>query len=335
MQALALCHAFGLDHLQLVDRPDPQPLPHQVVVRVRAASLNYRDLLMVTGAYNPRQPLPLVPLSDGAGEIVAVGSAVRDLAVGDRVIGHFCQAWRDGVQPADAARHALGGPLDGALQQLWCLDAAGVARFPDHLDFVQAATLPCAALTAWTALFEHGNLRPGQTVLVQGTGGVSVFATQLARLAGATVFATSGSDAKLDRMRALGAAHTLNYRATPEWGKAVADLGGADHVVEVGGAGTLGQSLRAVKVGGHIALIGVLAGGKGEVNLMPALMNSVRIEGVFVGSHAAMARMLRAIAAGKLVPVVDRARPWRDAAQALRSMQAGEHFGKIALEFDA
>ncbi len=331
MKALALCDAFGLDNLRLLERADPEPLAHQVVVRVRAASLNYRDLLMVTGAYNPRQPLPLVPLSDGAGEVVAVGSAVRGLAVGDRVLAHFCQAWRDGVQPADAARYTLGGPLDGALQQLWCLDAAGVARFPDSLTFAQAATLPCAALTAWTALFEHGNLQPGQTVLVQGTGGVSVFAAQFARMAGATVLATSSSDAKLDRMRALGATQTLNYRATPEWGKVVAEWGGADHIVEVGGAGTLTQSLRAVKPGGHIALIGVLAGGKAELNLMPALMNAVRIQGVFVGSHASMARMLRAIAASRLEPVLDRVVPWTDAGLALRSLQAGEHFGKVAL----
>lgn len=334
MKALALCDAFGLDNLRLLDRPDPEPLPHQVVVRVRAASLNYRDLLMVTGAYNPRQPMPLVPLSDGAGEVVTVGSAVHGLRVGDRVLAHFCQAWRDGVQPADATRQTLGGPLDGALQQLWCLDAAGVVKFPQHLDFAQAATLPCAALTAWTALFEHGNLQAGQTVLVQGTGGVSVFATQLARLAGANVIATSSSDDKLERMRALGAAHTLNYRTTPDWGKAVADLGGADHVVEVGGAGTLAQSMRAVRPGGHIALIGVLAGGKAELNLMPALMNAVRIHGVFVGSHAGMARMLRAIDIGRLVPVVDRVAPWTDAAPALRALQAGEHFGKVALAVD-
>ncbi|MSQ82403.1 MAG: NAD(P)-dependent alcohol dehydrogenase [Myxococcales bacterium] len=330
MKAIELT-SFGLENLRMVERPDPQPARGQVLVRLRAASLNYRDLLMVTGKYNPRQPLPLVPLSDGAGEVVAVGEGVQHLRPQDKVVAHFCQTWQAGNQPEDAARHTLGGPLDGALQQLWLLPAHGVVKFPQHLSFEQAATLPCAALTAWTALFEHGNLRAGQTVLVQGSGGVSVFALQLARLAGAQVIATSSSDDKLDKLRQLGASHTINYRQTPNWGKAVADLGGADHVVEVGGAGTLAQSLRAVRPGGHIALIGVLAGGAAELNLLPVLMNSVRVHGVFVGSHAGMANLLRTVDTAQLQPVIDSTLGWTAIGEGLQRMQAGGHFGKIAL----
>ena len=337
MQAWAIVGGFGLDKLQRVERPAPRPGPGQVVVQVHAASLNYRDLLMVRGQYNPRQPLPLVPLSDGAGTVVEVGAGVHTVQVGDRVVGHFVQAWPAGAPTAAMLRDTLGGPHDGALQEQWLLPASGVAKIPDFLTFEQAATLPCAALTAWTALVDHGPLLPGQTVLVQGTGGVSLFALQFAQLAGARVVVTSSSDSKLARAMALGAEHGINYRAVPQWGKAVAawSAGGVDHVVEVGGAGTLHQSLRAVKPGGHIAVIGVLSGGAAELNITPLLMNAVRMQGVLVGSHASFAAMTAAISHARLVPVIDRVFAWADAPEALAYLATGQHFGKVVLTMDA
>lgn len=335
MKAIAICGGFGVDNLQTQQRPDPQPGPGQVVVRLRAASLNYRDLLMIRGEYNPKQPLPLVPLSDGAGEVLQVGAGVTTLRPGDRVVGHFAQSWQAGTPTTAMLRDTLGGPRDGALQELWLLDACGVAKVPDYLSFEQAATLPCAALTAWTALMAHGPVLPGQTVLVQGTGGVSLFALQFALLAGASVVITSSSDDKLQRALALGAHHGINYRSVPQWGRAVADWsqGGVDHVVEVGGAGTLSQSLRAVKPGGHVAVIGVLSGGAAELSILPLLMHAIRLQGVLVGSHASFAAMSQALATSKLAPVIDRVFDWTEIVAALQQLASGQHFGKVVLRF--
>lgn len=334
MRAIALQAQFGLEHLALVERPTPEPGPGQVRVDVKAASINFRDLMMVRGLYNPRQPLPLIPGSDGAGVVSAVGEGVSRVRVGDRVAGIFAQRWLAGPAPADVQASTLGGPLDGMLAEQVVLDAEGVVPIPDGLDFEQAACLPCAAVTAWHAIVEHARLAPGARVLLQGTGGVSLFALAFARAAGAEVTLISSSDEKLARARELGATHTLNYRQQPDWGRAVAGLTdgqGVDHVVEVGGAGTLGQSLQAVAPGGRISVIGVLSGVKTELELTRVLMRGVQLQGIFVGSRAMFEAMNRAIALHRIRPVIDRVFPLAQTRAALEHMAAGAHFGKIVL----
>jgi NADPH:quinone reductase-like Zn-dependent oxidoreductase len=333
MRAYEIRDGIGLDHLTLVERPRPEPGPREVLLRVRAVSLNYRDLLVVKGLYNPKMKLPRVPCSDGAGVVEAVGRGVTRVKAGDRVTGAFMPGWVEGQISEDKARSALGGGVDGVLAEYVVLPEDGVVPVPEHLGDEEAATLPCAAVTAWHALITAGKVKAGDAVLIQGTGGVSLFALQFARLLGARVIGTSSSDAKLDRARALGLADGINYRTTPDWGDRVRQLTGAgvDHVVEVGGAGTLGQSLRAVRMGGLISLIGVLSGG-GEVNPMPVLMKNVRVQGIYVGSRAMFEAMNRAIALHKLRPVVDRVFPFEQAADALRHMESGAHFGKIVIK---
>jgi NADPH:quinone reductase-like Zn-dependent oxidoreductase len=335
MRVVEIRAGFGLDALTVTEQPDPEVGPGQVLVRTRAVSLNYRDLLMVRGLYNPKQPLPLVPCSDGAGEVVACGDGVVGLSVGDRVATCFTQAWESGEPSAEKLRGTLGGPLPGTLAELLLLDARGVVPVPPHLTLTEAATLPCAALTAWSALVSYGRVEAGQTVLVQGTGGVSIFALQLARALGARVIATSSSDAKLERVRALGADETINYRQVPDWGKrARAATGGrgVDLVVDVGGAGTLAQSLAAVRVGGQIAVIGVLAGVVDQINILPILMQNVRLQGVLVGSRERFLSMNRAIAHLGLRPVVDRTFPFAESRAAFDHLASAQHLGKICIE---
>jgi NADPH:quinone reductase-like Zn-dependent oxidoreductase len=331
MKAYELRDGFGLDHLTLTQRETPTPGPGEVQVRVRAVSLNYRDLLILKGQYNPRLPLPRIPVSDGAGEVSLLGPGVTRFKVGDRVAGAFMPGWVEGSLTDEKARSALGGAVDGMLCESVVLPETGVVPVPAHLSDEEAATLPCAALTAWNAL-RAGNLQPGQTVLIQGTGGVSLFALQFAQLHGARVIATSSSEEKLARLRERGVSDTLNYRNTPEWGDAVRKLtaGGVDHIVEVGGAGTLNQSLRAVRTAGHIALIGVLSG-PGECNPVPILMKAVRVSGIFVGSVADFEAMNRAIALAGLKPVIDRVFPFDQAVDALRHLESGSHMGKVVI----
>ena len=324
--------SFGLDHLQITDRPEPTPGPGQVVVAVRAVSLNYRDLLIVKGLYNPRMQLPRVPCSDAAGEVVAIGPGVTRVAVSDRVCGTFMQRWVAGRLDDVVAKSALGGDLDGVLAERVLLAEDGVIKYPTHLSVEEASTLPCAALTAWNALAE-GGLRAGQTVLLQGTGGVSIFALQIARLFGARALITSGSDEKLHRAIPMGASAGVNYRTTPDWDKwARSQTGGVgvDHIVEVGGAGTLDRSFKAVRTGGHIALIGVLAG-TGSVNPMPMLMRALTVRGIFVGSRRMFEDMNRAITLNKVAPVIDSVFEFDEVAAALRHMESGAHFGKIVV----
>lgn len=334
MRAWQIDGAFGLDNLKLVERPDPKPRAGEVVIRMGAASLNYRDLLMVEGAYNPRQPLPLVPCSDGVGTVVEAGEGVSRVAVGDRVATLFSQAWFDGEPTAAKLRSTLGGPIDGALCDTMLLPEDGVIHIPEHLSDAEAACLPCAGLTAWSALVEQGGITAGDVVLVQGTGGVSIFALQLAGLLGARVIVTSSSDAKLERVRELGAWRTINYATDPKWGKTASSMtggGGVDLVVEVGGAGTLAQSLRAIRVGGTVAVIGVLSGTSAPFDVIPILMQHVRLQGILVGSRAGFERMNRAIAVGEMRPVVDRVIPFDDAPAAFELMKKGGHFGKICI----
>jgi NADPH:quinone reductase-like Zn-dependent oxidoreductase len=333
MRAYRIHQASGPESLRLEDLPEPQAGSGQVVVRVRATSLNYRDLMVIKGAYARNLPLPLVPLSDGAGEVAEVGPGVTRFQPGDRVAGCFFSRWDAGPMDETATKSALGGAVDGMLAERVALPESGLVKVPDHLTFEEAATLPCAGLTAWHALMEGGGLKAGQTVLVQGTGGVSLFALQFARLAGARVIATSSSDAKLAKARDLGASDGINYKTTADWDVAVRNLTeglGVDHVVEVGGAGTLPRSMKAVKLGGHIALIGVLTGG-GEVDPRPLLFKNIRLQGIYVGSRLMFESMNRAIALHKLRPVVDQVFPFEQAVDAYKHLESGSHFGKVVI----
>ena len=297
---------FGIDALKITDRPVPKPGHGQALVKVRAVSLNYRDLLMIKGQYSRNLPLPLIPFSDGAGEVVETGEGVTRVKPGDRVAGIFMQKWLDGEVDEDKARSALGGAVDGMLAEYVLLDEDGLVHLPEHLSLEEGATLPCAAVTAWYAVIEEG-LKPGQTVLTLGTGGVSLFALQFALMAGARVIVTSGSDEKLSRVRDMGVTDCINYKTCPDWEKRVRELTagmGVDVVVEVGGAGTLPQSVKAVRMGGRISLIGVLTGATGEVNPLPVVMKGVRVQGIFVGSRAMFEAMNRAIGLHQLRPVV-------------------------------
>lgn len=337
MKAYELQGGFGIEALTLTERPGALPGGGQILVKMRAWSLNYRDLMLVKGQYNPKLRLPFTPLSDGVGEIVAVGvgegEGVTRVKVGDRVAGIFMQKWIEGEVTEAKAKSALGGAIPGLLAEQVVLDQDGVVHVPAHLTDEEAATLPCAAVTAWHALVTAGGVKAGDTVLVQGTGGVSLFALQFARLLGARVIATSSSDAKLARVRQLGAAEGINYQTVPEWGRRVRELTdgvGVDHVVEVGGAGTLGESLGAVRMGGRISLIGVLSGA-GQANPLPILMKNVCVQGIFVGSRVMFEAMNRAIALHQLRPVVDRVFAFEEVREALRHMESGAHFGKIVV----
>jgi NADPH:quinone reductase-like Zn-dependent oxidoreductase len=338
MKVYEIQDGFGLANLRLAERPTPAPGAGQILIKIKACSLNYRDLLMVQGRYNPRQRLPLIPLSDGSGEVVEVGAGVTRVAVGDRVAGIFAQGWLAGPPTPERVRPTtLGGPLDGMLADYVVLHQDGVVKLPEHLSYAQAATLPCAAVTAWSALTAYRQLTAGEVVLLQGTGGVSIFALQFAKLLGATVIITSSSDEKLDRAKALGADHLINYRTHPDWHKRARELTGAvgvDHLVEVGGAGTFEKSLQATRMGGFIATIGVLAGAAAPLSLMPILMTSLTVQGIQVGSRDAFEAMNRAIAAHRLQPAIDREFGFSQAPQAFELMQAGGHFGKIVIAFD-
>ncbi len=335
VRAVVVREAFGLDNLHLQEQSKPEPGPGQLRMRVHAASLNYRDLLMVRGQYNPRQPLPLVPASDGVGVVDAVGAGVDSARLGERVAGLFAQGWMDGEPTHRSARATLGGPLPGMLREWAVLDADGVAPVPEHLTDVQAATLPCAGLTAWSALVTLGGIKPGDTVLVQGSGGVSSFALDFAVAAGARVIATSRSADKADALVERGAWKGVVTAEDPKWGKTVRALTGGrgvDLVVEVGGAGTLAQSLRAVRLGGTVAMIGVLAGGRAEVDLTPVLMGQVRVQGVLVGHRAGFEAMCRSIAQHRLEPRVDSVYPLEQTRAAFDHLASGTQRGKICID---
>jgi NADPH:quinone reductase-like Zn-dependent oxidoreductase len=328
---------FGFDNLKMLERDVPKPGHEQVLVRIRAASVNYRDLLMISGKYSRNLPLPLTPLSDGAGEIVEIGEGVSRWKPSDRVAGIFFQKWLGGKIDENAAKSALGGAVDGVLAEFVVFHEEGLVAVPQHLSYEEASTLPCAAVTAWNAL-TSGGLTCGQSVLTLGTGGVSTFALQFAKAAGARVITTSSSEEKLARVMDMGASDGVNYRIVPDWEKRVIELTegiGVDLVVEVGGAGTLGKSLRAVRVGGHVSLIGVLSGQSGEVNPLPATMKSVRIQGIFVGSREMFEAMNRAVTVHKIRPVIDKVFPFTEVKEALHYMQSGAHFGKVAIAFRA
>ena len=325
---------FGIENLVVVERAEPQPGAKEVLVKFHAVSLNYRDLMFVRGVYNPKARLPAVPFSDGSGEVVAVGADVKKCKVGDRVCPIFTQAWLEGSLSIEKRRTTLGaGDLDGVLREYGTFDENGLIDIPDHLSFEEGATLPCAAVTAWNALVVSGNLKAGQTVLTLGTGGVSVFALQFAKMHCARVIVASSSDKKIEKAKDLGADETINYRKTPDWDKQVLSLTnriGVDHVVEVGGAGTLSKSLNAVRIGGHVAVIGVLAG-RGDFDPRSILMKAVRMQGILVGSRWMFENMNKAIVSNRLKPVIDKTFSFQEVSEALRYMESGSHFGKIVV----
>ncbi len=333
MKAYRVHELNGTAGLKIDELPDPVPGPGQVLLRLKALSLNFRDLLMCKGLYNPKVRLPYVPLSDGSGEVVAAGAGVTRFKPGDRAVASFMPGWVEGPPDEEKARSALGAGGDGLLAELAVLPEQGLSAIPRHLTFEEAATLPCAGLTAWNALVESGGIKPGDSVLVQGTGGVSLFALQFAHMAGARVIVTSKSDQKLARAIELGASDGINYKTTPAWDKRVRELTGGkgvDMIVEVGGAGTLPASLKAIRLGGYIALIGVLSGG-GDINPVPILMKSIRVQGIFVGSRQMFESMNRAIETAGLHPVVDRVFQFDQAIEALNYMESGAHFGKVVI----
>ena len=326
--------AFGIDSLTLFEKEPGQPGPGQVQVKVHAISLNYRDLMVVQGRYNPKLAMPRVPCSDGAGEVLAVGAGVTQWKPGDRVAGIFMQNWQDGPLTASKAKGALGGDIDGMLATEVVLSQHGLVQIPEHLSYEEAAALPCAAVTAWNALFKAAKTQPGDTILIQGTGGVSIFALQFAKLAGARVLGISSSDEKLERAKTLGLDEGLNYRTSPDWEKwALEQTGGAgvDMVVEVGGAGTLPRAIKAVRPEGVVAQIGVLSGAAETVDVRPILARQVCIQGVYVGSKTDFVAMNQAISQSQLKPVIDRVFPFVDAQAALRHMESAAHFGKIVI----
>lgn len=335
MKAIQLSAPGGLDQLKAVELPAPDaPAAGEIRVRIHASSLNYHDYMVATGGV--RTADGRIPLSDGGGVVEAVGAGVSEFAVGDKVVSCFFPLWQDGQPASSGFASVPGDGTDGYARELVVRPANWFTHAPKGYSHAEAATLTTAGLTAWRALVVNGGLKAGDRVLVMGTGGVSMFALQFAKAMGATVIATSSSDAKLERVRALGADHTINYQAEPEWGDAVrraTDGAGVDHVIEIGGAGTLAQSIAAVRNGGHISLIGILAGASGKVPTATLMFKQVRLEGIIVGSRRHQQDMVRGIDATGLRPVLDRSFGIDGLAEAFRHEASGAHFGKICVEF--
>ena len=334
MKAIRLRHPAGIDNLKLEDMPEPgAPGAGEIRVRIRASSLNYHDYIVVMGGI----PTPdgRIPMSDGAGEVLAVGAGVTEFKVGDAVVSTFFPNWLDGAAIPGGFAGVPGDGVDGYAVEQVVAPATAFTRAPAGYSHAESATLTCAALTAWRALVTEGRMKAGDSVLIQGTGGVSVFALQFARASGCTVIATSSSDAKLERLKAMGADHLINYRTTPEWGAKAVELTGGfgvDHVVEVGGAGTLPQSITACRIGGHISLIGVLTGFAGPIPTVQIMGKQIRLIGITVGTRREQQEMIRAIDANGIRPVIDRHFPLADLAVAFRHQESGAHFGKIVVD---
>jgi NADPH:quinone reductase-like Zn-dependent oxidoreductase len=325
---------FGIDKLAFADREIVQPGANQVLVKMGAASLNFRDYMMVGGKYNPKLKRPMVPLSDGAGVVEDVGKDVTRFKKGDRVAGCFFQKWIEGPPSREKNGSALGGAIDGVLAEYRTFSEEGLVAIPEHLSLEEGAALPCAAVTAWNALFGHAPMAPGDVVLLQGTGGVSIFALQFAVAAGLRTIITSSSDKKLEHAKALGAHEVINYKDVPEWDAEARKLTGGegvDKVIEVGGSDTMQRSLRAVRTFGAVSVIGVLSGVEPAVSPTALLVNSLQVQGIYVGSRLMFERMNRAIALHKMKPVIDKTFPWTGIKEALHYMESQQHFGKICL----
>lgn len=328
----------GIDGIQRYEAPEPRPGPGQVLIEMKAWSLNYRDLAMPRGGYPRNEKVlrdpPLVPLSDGAGVVLEVGAGVTRVAPGDHVIGSFLQGWVDGA--VDEAQYftALGGAIDGLLAERVVLGQEGVVKVPASLGFDEAATLPCAGVTAWSALRE-GGLHAGQSLLVLGTGGVSSFGLQLGKAMGARVLVTSSSDAKLEKAKALGADVCINYTSQPDWDEVAREHTGGvgvDHVLEVGGPGTLERSYRAARIGGTVSLIGVLSGASApNPSPMTAMFNRLVVRGIYVGSRRALEELVSAVSVNHLQPVIDRVFSFDEVREAYRYLKSGKHFGKVVI----
>ena len=327
---------FGIDNLALVDREVPRTGAGEVLVRMTAASLNYRDYMVVKGGYNPKMRRPMVPLSDGAGVVEEIGAGVTRVKSGDRVAAAFMQRWIDGPPTKEKGNSALGGAIDGVLREYAVFHEEGLVHVPAGLSDEEAAALPCAGVTAWHALFEHAASAPGETLLIQGTGGVSTFALLFGRVAGLRTIVTSSSDEKIAKAKQLGANETINYKRTPEWDKEARMLtngAGVDHVIEVGGSSTMPRSLAAVRTHGVVSVIGVLSGAEPAVSPAAILMNSLRVQGIYVGSRTMFEHMNQGIAFHKIKPVIDKVFSWTEYKEALRYMEGQAHFGKICLRF--
>lgn len=340
LRAIELGREFGIDALEMKERDQQELRPHQVRVKMKAVSLNYRDLLVVKGQYKATfsgasGDRRLTPCSDGAGEVAEVGDGVTRVKVGDRVAGAFMQRWISGEVDADASHSALGGAIDGVLAEWVVFDEQGLVKVPEHLSYEEGATLPCAAVTAWNALIYNGKVKPGDVVLTMGTGGVSLFAAQFAQMAGCRVILTSSSDEKLQRVnKELGITDLINYRSNEDWEKEVLRLTnkrGVDHTIELGGAGTLTRTLSATRIGGRISLIGVLAGAQGQMNPISILMKHICLQGIFVGSREMFEHMNTAISCHHMKPVVDKVFSFDETKKAFQHMESQSHFGKIVI----
>jgi NADPH:quinone reductase-like Zn-dependent oxidoreductase len=337
MKVFEIQDEWSIDHLKIAEREQPEPGPGEVLLQVKAASINYRDLVVPLRGYGSfTGTLPLVPISDGVGEVVEIGAGVNRVATGDRACPMFMQKWIAGEPDLARITSTLGGPIDGVMQEYIVVNEEGLAKIPEYLTDEEAATLPCAALTAWSALVTEGDVKAGDTLLVQGTGGVSLFALQFAKLLGAKVIVISSSDDKLKRVAALGADEGINYTNVPEWGKAVKKLTrgeGVDHIVEVGGEKTLPQSLRVIRPGGTISMIGVLSGVNMGVSLGLIVTRKVRLQGITVGHRDSFEAMTRAIGQHQVKPVIDRVFAFEELKEAMEYLRQGKHFGKICIRF--
>jgi NADPH:quinone reductase-like Zn-dependent oxidoreductase len=335
MKVFQIQDDWGIENLKLATRPDPKPGPGQVLLRMRAASINYRDLFTLNRGYGSfTGTLPLIPLSDGVGEVIEAGPGVTRVKVGDRVCPCFMQNWISGEPDLERLTGTLGGPVDGAAAELMCLPEGGVVKVPAYLSHEEAAALPCAALTAWSALVTYGSLKPADKVLVQGTGGVALFALQIAKILGCHVTVISSSDEKIAKAKALGADAAVNYASTPEWAKATRDITGGrgyDQIIELGGEKTLPQALRCIRPGGTLSMIGVLSGGQLAAQLGLVVTRQVRLQGITVGHRDAFEALMRALELHRLKPVVDRVFPFDELKAALAYIKSGAHFGKICI----
>ena len=337
MKAYQIRDEWSLEHIELVEIPKPSPGPGEVLVEMKASSLNYRDMVVANRGYGSKTGnLPLIPVSDGVGIVRELGDGVSRVAIGDRICPLFMQGWISGPPNRERLSTTLGGPIDGVMAEFRCFPQDSVSKVPEELTDLEASTLPCAALTAWSALVEEGKLQPGESVLIQGTGGVSLFALQFAKICGARCILISGSNEKMKRAQELGADEVLNYQDLPEWGKRVRDFSGGegvDHIVEVGGPETLPQSLRAIRPGGTISMIGVLSGSEMKAQLGLIVTRQIRLQGITVGHRDGFEAMASAINASGMKPIVDQVYPFTSLPEAMHSLSEAKHFGKICLEF--
>jgi len=334
MHAYQVDSADGISAIKRIEIDTPTAGDNEVLVKMKACSLNYRDLLITMGGYVRNDVRPIIPLSDGAGEVVQVGKNVTQFKAGDRVMGNFFQHWNKGSIGDKGLNSALGGGINGVLSEYFVLQEEGTVKIPDHLSYSEAATLPCAATTAWHALTEVGDIQPGDTILLLGTGGVSIFGLQLAKAKGANVIITSSSDEKLQRATALGADHTINYKSVPEWQEkvlAITDGKGVSNVLEVGGAGTFEKSVACAKVNGTVSVIGILTGFDNPTISLMTIFNLLRIQGIYVGSTAMLQDLCDFITAHKIYPVIDQEFKFEDSINAYNHMASAKHFGKIVI----